>query len=522
MDNIPIEKFFSINDAACWASSFFNKNITPSNITYLINYGKISKIDENNKTILLRSDIENYFNSLKSKEKLWKQKLGNDLNWSLSFDNLKETITTKHVHRLHPYKGKYIPQLVEYFIDEHIDDFKKEVYFKKNDIILDPFCGSGTTLVQANEMEMNAIGIDVSEFNTLISNVKLSNIDLTLLLNETNILSKKLNEYVQNSKHLTFEFELTKYLNEFNAKYFPVRNFNVDVKSGKINKSIYIKEKVDDFLKVYYNLIKKYDIKLTKENPVNFLEKWYFLPTLDEIYFLNNEILKIENNAVRDVIKVILSRTIRSCRATTHYDLGTLKNPATEPYYCNKHYRICKPLFSIIKWWDSYIKDTIKRLNDFKKVKTNTTQLCLMGDSRTIDLSNILNEKFGGRKIDGIFSSPPYVGLINYHEQHAYSYNLFNFKRNDESEIGSLFKGKGLEAQKSYVNGISSVLNNCKKYMKNNCNIFLVANDNYNLYPQIAKMSGMHITETFKRPVLNRIEGKNAYCETIFRMKIGE
>jgi len=40
---------------------------------------------------------------------------------------------------LHPYKGKFIPQLVEYFLDSHTDEFKKEVYFHKGDIVLDPF-----------------------------------------------------------------------------------------------------------------------------------------------------------------------------------------------------------------------------------------------------------------------------------------------------------------------------------------------------------------------------------------------
>jgi len=83
--------------------------------------------------------------------------LGDDLNWALSFDNLKEADTTKHVHRLHPYKGKFIPQLVEYFLDGHTDDFKKEVYFKKSDVVLDPFCGSGTTLILVSTYMLGGI-----------------------------------------------------------------------------------------------------------------------------------------------------------------------------------------------------------------------------------------------------------------------------------------------------------------------------------------------------------------------------
>ena len=74
------------------------------------------------------------------------------------------------------------------------------------------------------------------------------------------------------------------------------------------------------------------------------------------------------------------------------------------------------------------------------------------------DFAQLVEEQ----KIKGVFSSPPYVGLINYHEQHAYAYDLFEFDRKDELEIGPLFKGKGKEAREQYIKGISEVLRNCR------------------------------------------------------------
>lgn len=45
-------------------------------------------------------------------------------------------------------------------------DFAEEMlnrYFKKNDTVIDPFVGSGTTLIAANKLDMNGIGIDISD-----------------------------------------------------------------------------------------------------------------------------------------------------------------------------------------------------------------------------------------------------------------------------------------------------------------------------------------------------------------------
>ena len=153
-------ELLTIKQASKWASEYLHKNVTPSNISYLIRYGRIKKVADNGNTLVSKEELADYYKSYNGHRELsWKDKLGGDLNWVLSFDQYKEAETTKHVHRLHPYKGKFIPQLVDYFLDSHTDNFKKQVYFKQDDIVLDPFSGSGTTMVQSCELGMHAIGI---------------------------------------------------------------------------------------------------------------------------------------------------------------------------------------------------------------------------------------------------------------------------------------------------------------------------------------------------------------------------
>ena len=520
--------FFTIKEAAQWASEYLHRNVSNANISYLINYGKVKKYSRNGAVVVMKEELEEYYQSYHAQRQIeWKDKLGDDLNWALSFDNLPEKETTKHVHRLHPYKGKYIPQLVEYFLDGHTDEFKNNVYFQAGDIVLDPFSGSGTTLVEANELAINAIGIDISSFNAMIANSKLAQVNLYELAQHISQITAKLKGYIADSKVTEFEEKLLQKLNEFNNIHFPVPDYKYKVSRKEIDPNTYGKEKAQAFLPIYNQLVEEYGIQLKQEKQETFLDKWFTRQIRDEIEFVYAQIAPIKDKKIHDLLCVILSRTMRSCRATTHADLGTLKDAVTTTYYCSKHGKICKPLFSILKWWETYSKDTIQRLQEFSKLRTDTFQQCLVGDSRNIDIfkeidkiNPVFGQQLREKKIKGIFSSPPYVGLIDYHEQHAYAYDLFLLPRHDEQEIGPLFKGQKLEAQQSYVEGIAAVLNNSKRFLAEDYDIFLVANDKYNLYPKIAEAAGMRIVEQIKRPVLNRTErDKGAYCEIIFHLK---
>lgn len=521
-------ELLTLQKATIWATNYLEKEITPSNISYLVQYGQVQKYEENGETLVSVSDLKNYYKaSSGNKESRWKKHLGDDLNWALSFDNLREKDTTKHVHRLHPYKGKFIPQLVEYFIDDHIDNFKKEIYFKKNDIILDPFLGSGTAVIQANELGMHGIGIDVSRFNCMIAECKMQDYDVDYLREAIKQISASLNAFENDNKIIQFENELLAEMSKFNYKSFPNSKYRYDIRQGKINEYKHAKQKEQEFLPIYENLVKKYKIKLKQGKSATFIDKWYIANVRKEMDFVFNLVKQEKNLKIKKLLAVILSRTIRSCRATTHSDLATLKNPQITTYYCWKHKKICKPIFSIKTMLNRYAWDTLRRVDEFGRLKTNAHWLIISGDSRKVDIfakakkrhpkfSELLQKK----KIKGIFTSPPYVGQIDYHQQHAYAYDLFGFDRKDDLEIGPLYKGRGLEARQSYVKGVSDVLNNCKKYLALNYDVFLVANDKFNLYPEIAQKSGMKIVNQFKRPVLNRTErDRTPYSEIVFHLK---
>lgn len=189
-------------------------------------------------------------------------------------------------------------------------------------------------------------------------------------------------------------------------------------------------------------------------------------------------------------------------------------------FWCRKHNRHCIPIDNCITKIHAYSEDTARRIAEFDRLRSDKFVKVIQGDSRNVNLNAALAKTpLAGRKISGIFTSPPYVGQIDYHDQHIYAYELFGFPRQDDEEIGPKKRGKSKQAQSEYIEGISAVFRNALPMLESEVKVFVVANDRFNLYPEIARQSGLKIVGEFHRAVTKRTEqGDNPYEETIFMM----
>lgn len=90
-----------------------------------------------------------------------------DLTWDFNKVNTKE-----FTHCFHAYPAMMIPQIARRLIEN---------YGKKSKLLFDPYCGTGTSLVEANIKGINAIGTDINPLARLIALTKTTKIDIQIL-----------------------------------------------------------------------------------------------------------------------------------------------------------------------------------------------------------------------------------------------------------------------------------------------------------------------------------------------------
>jgi hypothetical protein len=334
-----------------------------------------------------------------------------DLELSWSEADLPERERTKHVHRLHPYLGKFVPQLAEVFLRR---------YARAGDLVWDPFAGSGTTLVEANAFGARAAGCDISAFNCLLMRVK------------------------------TAEYEPAELLGD-------VVRLAVDVEPEAC------------------------------EPPSDYLGEWFAPRALAELLGFRE---KIASTAYPDLWRIVLSRAARSARLARHDDLDFPGEAVRGEYFCHKHRRVCRPVGEAAKFLRRYVRDAVQRVQEYADIRTCAAAVVRHGDARVLDPSE---------PIDLVVTSPPYPGLIDYHEQHAYAFELLGLERRDDAEIG-----RGVQ---NYCADVAAVLSRARKALRPRGRIVIVVNDRRGLYDDILGAAGLRLEDRLRRHV-NRRTGR--------------
>jgi hypothetical protein len=346
------------------------------------------------------------------------QEIDLELSWSEA--ELPERERTKHVHRLHPYLGKYVPQLVEVFLRR---------YARPGRLVWDPFAGSGTTLVEANAFGAPAAGCDISGFNCLLTRVKTAVYEREALLADAERLAD----------------------------------------AGTRDPSPGISP---------------------------YLRAWFAPRALAELLAFR---ACIEGTAYPDLWRVVLSRAARSARLARHFDLDFPGEPVQGEYFCHKHRRTCRPVEEAGKFLRRYVRDALTRVLAFADVRRSTEATVLHGDARLLDPPG---------PVDLVVTSPPYPGLIDYHEQHVYAFELLGLERRDADEIGRGING--------YCEGVAGILGRAGDALTPAGRIVIVVNDRRGLYDGILADAGLRIEERTARHVNRRTGRRNGeYFEDV-------
>jgi hypothetical protein len=349
-----------------------------------------------------------------------------DAGLSWSERELPQHERTKHVHRLHPYLGKFVPQLVELFLRRH---------FVPGARILDPFAGSGTTLVECSTFGAHSIGVDISAFNALLATAK-------------------------------------------------TRRYDV----GAVERDL------GDVLARLARL----DGGAPPEPAGEYLTRWYDPRALAELLWFRETLADYPQSVA--LLQVVLARAARSARLTTHFELDFPTRPQDGPYECRKHRRICRPTREAAKFLRRYLIDTMTRVRAYAELRRDVDVVVHHGDARDLDY---------GQPLDGIITSPPYPGRIDYHDQHRYAFELLGLADRGAEEIGAPARGRSRAAAAAYADDVVAVFANARRFLRPGAPVVVVIDDPAGSYGDILERAGLTLVERRRRHV-NRRTGQRS------------
>jgi len=246
---------------------------------------------------------------------------------------------TKYLtHGLHVYPARMIPQVAKRLLER---------YASPGDLVLDPFCGSGTVLVESRLHSMNSIGIDINPLAVLLARVKSTPIDPKILRSYWEKLRENIRRDIEALRSKTLDID-------------PPKFYGVNI------------------------------------------EYWFKPITIKELAIIRRYLMEIDNDDVRMFFEVPFSSTVREVSGTRKNEYKLYRIPEDE-------WRKFQP--DTLKIFIENVEDAIHRMGEFYRVcNKNVFSKVFMADTRKMFTKMFPEEgnRLLDGNVKIIVTSPPY------------------------------------------------------------------------------------------------------------------
>jgi site-specific DNA-methyltransferase (cytosine-N4-specific) len=276
---------------------------------------------------------------------------------------LNRQSTRYSAHGLHEYRGKFNPQIVR--------TIGNLLGLQPDKWLLDPFCGSGTTLLESAHIGWNAIGIDINPLGVQIAQAKLASmrVEIEQLTAYRQALQERLQQRI----------------------------------SGISFDGVFSRETIQRIGGEHW--------ESTIPN-FSYLKNWFTESVLVQIAAILNEIAHIPCAEIRHIFRIILSDILRNVSLQDTNDLRIRRRksaPENVPAI---------PIF--LKALPTKIVPIVKA----RQVLPQSTsfQQVLLGDIR--HCADLIKKASAGQLFDAAITSPPYLNALPYIDTQRLSLTL--------------------------------------------------------------------------------------------------
>lgn len=151
----------------------------------------------------------------------------------------KKERTQNFTHGLHQYPARLHPAIVKTVIKK----------FPQTDLVIDPFTGSGTVLVESMINGKNSLGFDINPFAVFLTKVKTRKVTASKILDETEQILKKSGRDLKNKQYhvqqIPTDFDVDYWFKPKISKKLAILKYNIKKTKPK---------KIQDFLKICFSM----------------------------------------------------------------------------------------------------------------------------------------------------------------------------------------------------------------------------------------------------------------------------